>query len=176
MRSPVPSWRSAPLIRSGSGDASNASFDVSQIGAQYQGFGQFAKVGTSNWTLTGTNVAALPLTVQQGILSVNGSLANSTFTVNSGGTLGGTGTVGTTMVNGGTLAPGPFGTLTVNGNLSLSAGATYLVDVSPNAAYHSNTNVSGTANLARRGAVAGVEPDICTVAADRAVGGGRHHQ
>jgi uncharacterized protein with beta-barrel porin domain len=142
------------------GGTGNASFDVSQIGAQYQGFGQFAKVGTSNWTLTGSNKTVMPWIVQQGTLSVNGSLANSTFTVNSGGTLGGTGTVGTTMVNGGTLAPGPFGTLSVNGNLSLSAGSTYLVDVSPNAAYHSNTNVSGTASLAGAVQVQLVNPTL----------------
>jgi hypothetical protein len=129
------------------GGASNASFDVSQIGVQYQGFGLFAKTGTSTWTLTGTNVAALPWTVQQGILSVNGSLADSTFTVSSGGTLGGTGTVGTTMVNGGTLAPGnSIGTLNVNGNLTLTAASTYLVEVSPTAA--DRTNVTGKANLA----------------------------
>ena len=129
------------------GGTSNASFDVSQIGVQYQGFGLFAKVGTSNWTLTGTNTTVMPWTVQQGTLSVNGTLANSTFTVNSGGTLGGTGTVGDTIVNGGTLAPGnSIGTLNVNGNLTLTAASTYLVEVSPTAA--DRTNVTGKANLA----------------------------
>src|SRR5262249_44387931 len=41
------------------GGMTNASFDVSQIGAsaQYQGFGNFQKTGASTWTLTGTNSA-----------------------------------------------------------------------------------------------------------------------
>jgi uncharacterized protein with beta-barrel porin domain len=132
------------------GGTGNASFDVSQIGAQYQGFGQFAKVGTSTWTLTGSNLAVLPWTVQQGILSVNGSLANSTFTVDSGGTLGGTGTVGTTMINGGTLKPGNSGgTLNVSGNLTFTAASTYLVEISSTGA--ARTNVTGTATLAGAG-------------------------
>jgi uncharacterized protein with beta-barrel porin domain len=134
------------------GGTSNASFDVSQIGAQYQGFGQFAKVGTSNWTLTGSNLAALPWTVQQGILSVNGSLANSTFTVDSGGALGGTGRVGTTMINGGMLKPGNSGgTLNINGNLTFTAASTYLVEISSTGA--ARANVTGTATLAGAGVV-----------------------
>jgi uncharacterized protein with beta-barrel porin domain len=132
------------------GGTGNASFDVSQIGAQYQGFGQFAKVGTSNWTLTGSNLAVLPWTVQQGILSVNGSLANSTFTVDSGGTLGGTGTVGTAVINGGTLKPGNSGgTLNVSGNLTFTAASTYLVEISSTGA--ARTNVTGTATLGGAG-------------------------
>ena len=51
----------------------------------------------------------LPWTISAGALSVDGTIANSTMTVNAGGTLGGSGTVGTTVVNGGTLAPGSTG-------------------------------------------------------------------
>ena len=132
------------------GGTSNASFDVSQIGssAQYRGFGVFQKTGTSTWTLTGTNTAALPWTINVGTLMVNGTMANSTMTVNSGGTLAGTGTVGpTTIMSGGTLAPGNSpGTMTVAGNLAFQSGAIYLVQINPSTA--SSANVSGGAALA----------------------------
>ena len=133
------------------GGAGTASFDTSQIGPtlQYQGFSTFDKIGASTWTLTGTNTTALPWSVQQGTLLVNGGLANSTFTV-SGGALGGTGTVGSTQINGGgAFAPGAPGTpgtsITVAGNLAVQSGAIYLVQVSPTAA--SFANVTGTASL-----------------------------
>ena len=132
------------------GGTTNADFDVSQIGssAQYQGFGVFQKTGTSTWALTGTNTAALPWTINAGTLIVNGSIANSPVTVNSGGTLAGTGTVGATTINsGGTFAPGNSpGTMTVAGNLAFQSGAIYLVQVTPSTA--SSSNVSGTATLA----------------------------
>jgi uncharacterized protein with beta-barrel porin domain len=131
------------------GGTTNASFDVSQIGssAQYQGFGNFQKTGSSTWTLTGTNTAALPWAINAGTLVVNGTMPNSTMTVNNGGTLAGIGTVGATTINsGGTFAPGNSpGTITVAGNLALASGALYLVQVTPTTA--SSANVSGTATL-----------------------------
>ena len=61
--------------------------------------------------------------------------------VEPGATLAGTGTVGTTQVgDGGTLAPGhgpgdgTFGKLTVQGSLTFTAAATYLIQVSPTTA------------------------------------------
>src|SRR5579859_3354627 len=133
------------------GGTGTDSFDVSTIGAaaQYQGFTTFNKIGTSTWTLTGTNAAALPWTINAGTLSVNGSIANSTVAVNAAGTLSGSGTVGSTTVIGGTLAPGSaasaFGPLTVQGNLSLTAASTYMIQVSP--ANAGRTNVTGNATL-----------------------------
>ncbi|MCP3466142.1 autotransporter domain-containing protein [Bradyrhizobium sp. CCGUVB23] len=99
-------------------------------------------------TLTGDSSGFTGTTnVSGGTLLVNGTLGGTT-TVN-GGTLGGFGTVGDTTVNSGTLAPGnsisSIGTLTVQGNLVLSAAATYLVQVSPTSA--NLTNVTGTADL-----------------------------
>jgi uncharacterized protein with beta-barrel porin domain len=130
------------------GGTSNASFDVSVIATQYQNFGIFQKTGSSSWTLTGTTTAVTPWAINAGTLMVNGSIANSAVTVNSGGTLAGTGTVGATTINsGGTFAPGNSpGTMTVTGNLAFQSGALYLVQVNPATA--SNTNVSGSASLA----------------------------
>jgi uncharacterized protein with beta-barrel porin domain len=90
----------------------------------------------------------MPWTVQAGTLLVDGTLPNSTMAVSAGATLGGSGTVGSTVVDGGTLAPGGanlFGPLTVQGNLSFTAAATYLIQVSPLDA--GRTNVTGTATL-----------------------------
>jgi uncharacterized protein with beta-barrel porin domain len=131
------------------GGTTNAGFDVSQIGAQYLGFGIFQKTGSSTWTLSGTNTAALPWTINAGTLMVDGTLANSPMTVNSG-TLAGTGTVGNIAVaNGGTFAPGsgaPGSTMAVSGSLAFQSGAFYLVQINPSTA--SFANVTGTATLA----------------------------
>src|SRR4029078_2320675 len=105
-------------------------------------------VGTGVLSLDGANSYSGPTTVNAGVLSVNGSIANSSVLVNTGGTLGGTGTVGpTTIANGGTLAPRhSIGTINVNGALTLNSGSAYLVEVSPSSS--DKTVVSGTASLA----------------------------
>jgi uncharacterized protein with beta-barrel porin domain len=131
------------------GGTTSASFDVSQIGVQYLDFGNFGKVGSSTWTLTGNTNATLSWSIAAGTLNVTGTMANSAMTANSGGTLAGTGTVGATQVNaGGFLAPGngtPGTSLTISGNLAFQSGAIYLVQVNSSTA--SFANVTGTATL-----------------------------
>jgi outer membrane autotransporter protein len=132
------------------GGSSNSSFDVSQIGTQYQNFGTLDKTGSSTWTLTGTSTFTGPTTVNGGTLSVAGNIASSSgVAVNSGATLNGTGTVPSVTVNaGGTLAPGlpaAVGTLAISGNLMMQSAAAYMVQVTPGAA--SLANVSGSATL-----------------------------
>jgi uncharacterized protein with beta-barrel porin domain len=130
------------------GGAGADTFNVAAIGAaaQYQGFSTFNKIGTSSWTLTGTNATAMPWTISAGTLNVNGTLANSTMAVN-GGVLGGTGTVGATTINsGGTFMPGsgtPGTFMNVSGNLAFASGALYLVQLNPATA--SFAQVTGTA-------------------------------
>jgi uncharacterized protein with beta-barrel porin domain len=129
------------------GGTADASLDVFRIATQYLGFGIFQKTGSSTWTLTGINNAVLPWAINAGTLAVNGTMANSTMTVNAGGTLAGTGVVGNTQVNaGGIFAPGngaPGSAMLVTGNLAFQSGALYLVQVSPATA--SVANVTGTA-------------------------------
>ena len=133
------------LILGGTG---SASFDASLIGTQYTGFGVIQKTGAGSWTLTGTNAGTMSWTVGSGTLSVNGSMANSSFTVASGGTLGGSGTLGATTINsGGIVAPGnSIGTLTVSGNYIQNAGSFYNVETN-GAGASDRINVTGTATL-----------------------------
>ena len=90
------------------GGTGNGAFDVTTIGAtqQYRNFGAFAKVGSSTWTLSGSNTGATPWSV-------------------SAGTLAGTASIGS-LSNGGSVAPGsaatPYGTLTVVSFSQAAAG------------------------------------------------------
>src|SRR6516165_8252532 len=106
------------------------------------------KIGAGALILAAANTYTGPTTVSAGTLVVNGSIASSAVTVNSGATLSGTGTVGGLTINsGGTFAPSnSLGTMTVAGNLAFQSGALYLVQVTPSTA--SSTNVTGSAALA----------------------------
>lgn len=140
--------------------SSTASFDLQAgtLSAILAGTGGLAKTGAGDVTLTGVNTYSGATTVSAGRLIVNGSIASSSsLTVSTGGTLGGSGTVGTTSIAGGTLAPGnSIGTLSVNGNLSFTAGSTYAVEVSPAAS--DRVNVTGTATLGGAKVAASFEP------------------
>jgi len=90
------------------------------------GTGTLTQLGTGTTTLTGANTLTGATTVSAGTLRVNGSLASASTTVQNGATLGGTGSIAgaVTVQNGGHLAPGASpGTLTIGGDLSLSAGS-----------------------------------------------------
>jgi autotransporter-associated beta strand protein len=104
--------------------------------------GSLTKMGKGALTLTGLNNNYTGATiVSGGALIVDGDISSSSgVTVNAGGTLGGNGIVSNaTINNGGTLAAGTRGTLQVDGNLTFSSGATYLVQVSPAGATSINT-------------------------------------
>jgi len=128
------------------GGISNATFDVSQIGSQYLGFGVLQKGGSSTWTLTGTNSASTPWTIAAGTLQVNAAIANAPITVNGTATLAGTGTIGgLTVHNGAVFMPGTqgvSGTMTITANLAFQSGAIYLVQLT--AAGGSRAQVGGT--------------------------------
>ncbi|WP_249225737.1 autotransporter domain-containing protein [Tardiphaga alba] len=113
------------------------------------GSGGVIKAGAGQLTLEGINAYTGATSVDGGTLSLglNGSIATSSLTtVNASGTIAGNGTVGNLTINGGTLAPGnSIGLLTVQGNLSLTAASSYMVEVSPTNS--DRVNVTGTATL-----------------------------
>lgn len=122
---------------------------VTSSGGTIDRLGGSASVTTQSGvtTLTGTNAYTGPTAVNGGTLVVNGSITGSSaVTVAAGATIGGSGQLPSLTVAG-TLAPGNSpGTLTVNGNLTLSAGAVYLAEVQ--GAVSDRVVVTGTAALA----------------------------
>jgi uncharacterized protein with beta-barrel porin domain len=127
------------------GGTATDTFNLSLIGAgqQYDGFSTFNKIGSSNWTVTGTG--AQDWNVLGGTLAVNGVI-NGLVTVNAGGTLGGTGTIDDVLVNGGALAPGnSIGTINVAGSLTFTTASSYMVEIS--GASSDLTVVTGVATL-----------------------------
>jgi outer membrane autotransporter protein len=120
----------------------------SSFAGNLTGPGALTKLGAGNLILTGVNTYNGATSVNAGTLSVNGSIASSAVTVNSGGILGGNGTLGsTTIASGGILAPGnSIGTLTVNGNLTFAAGSVYRVEVDA-AGANDRINATGTATI-----------------------------
>ena len=52
------------------GGTTNGAFDVAGIGTLYQGFDAYRKTGASTWTLSGSNAAVTPWTVQAGTLAI----------------------------------------------------------------------------------------------------------
>ena len=70
------------------GGTANATFDASQIGTQYLGFGVYAKTGTGTWTLANTTNVVTPWTINQGTLAIsadnNLGAASGSLTLNGG--------------------------------------------------------------------------------------------
>jgi len=107
----------------------NRSDDVSFDGI-VSGSGGLTKAGTGALTLAGANSYSGATQLDTGALYVDGdqSAAKGATIVANGATLGGHGTLGgdVIMADGATLSPGDrgdIGTLTINGNLKLSAGS-----------------------------------------------------
>ncbi|QEY61909.1 DUF4347 domain-containing protein [Metapseudomonas lalkuanensis] len=135
---------SAGSVSVGSGLAVSLSGTIS-------GGGALTKTGSGTLTLAGGNNYSGTTTVSAGTLSVNGSTASATI-VGSGATLAGSGILGgnVTVQNGGTLSPGnSAGTLTVNGNLVMSAGSTLAVEINGTTAgtQYDQVVVNGTVNV-----------------------------
>lgn len=112
------------------------------------GTGTYTVAGNRTWTIDFTSGGGLDKTgsgtldiasdvtfgsgstVSGGELSVDGSLTTPTLLVGQGGTLGGTGNVASNVTVAGDLSPGNSpGTLTVTGDLTLTASATTTIEV-----------------------------------------------
>ena len=115
------------------GGNTNASFDVSQIGAgaKYDGFGSYEKTGASTWTLTATTTAVTPWTLSGGTLQISSD--NNLGTPSGGLTFNG-GALQTTadiisartvtLTGSGTFLTDPGTTLTLSNVISGAGGLT----------------------------------------------------
>lgn len=105
-------------------------FDGTYAGRMF-GPGRLFKEGTGRVSLTGNNSVGGGTTIREGTLAVNGPLT-SNVVIESQGTLAGAGNVVGDIDNrGGTIAPGnSIGQITVNGNLTLTAG-TLEMEINP---------------------------------------------
>ncbi|MBN9002475.1 MAG: autotransporter domain-containing protein, partial [Rhizobiales bacterium] len=117
------------------------------------GTGRVVKAGTGALVYDGngssfagtTEIAAGKLIVGSDVAHGNAALGGS-VDVAAGGALGGNGIVGDTTISGGTLSPGnSIGTLTIAGNLVMTAASIYMVEVSGASA--DKTVITGTATL-----------------------------
>ncbi|MDR6954619.1 outer membrane autotransporter protein [Ancylobacter sp. 3268] len=136
------------------------------------GTGSFNKIGTGMLFYDGKSPDfAGTATVGAGTLIVGSEVAyenavlGGSLQVLDGATLGGHGTVGSgsgsvvTLAQGGRLSPGnSIGTLTVNGNLVVQPGASFLVEVDPGSTDGDLVHVTGDATL-NGGAVIQVGPE-----------------
>ncbi len=116
------------------------------------GTGSVTKAGTGTLVLTGTSNYTGTTTVAGGRLTVNGSIANSATTLQTGTSLTGTGTVGAlTLLSGSTVSPGNVGVNSGVGNLNVAGpivfntGTTYVADILPGS--NDRIIVAGTAAL-----------------------------
>lgn len=166
------------------GGSTNASFDISSIGAsaQYRNFNTFQKTGTGIWALTGAGTASTPWTITQGTLQIgNGGTSGSTLgnitnnaalafnrsdTFSFDNLVSGTGSVnqvgsGTTIMTGANTYAG--GTNVIAGSLAVGDAAHANASIGSGLA-----SVAAGAMLGGYGTVAGSVNNSGTVAAANA--------
>jgi autotransporter-associated beta strand protein len=142
---------------SGGGNAffgpTNASLTVSNsafcaFNGVISGAGTFRKQGAATMQLTGINSFSGPTVINTGTLQVDGSQAQSSFSVGTGTTLQGSGVVGP-ITGTGTVSPGSGPGILTCGNLSIDNFGTLRIELngaSPGSGYD-QLNVRGTVIL-----------------------------
>ena len=117
------------------------------LGGVISGTGALQQNGAGVTTLTGINTYTGLTSVNAGGLIVNGSIGTSQeLIVATGAFVGGSGILPSTTVSG-VLSPGnSVGTITIQGNLTMTAGSSYLVEL--DGGESDRINVSGIATLA----------------------------
>jgi len=114
------------------GSVNYTSSSSSSYGGVIAGSGKTLTMNNSSGTLTltGINTYSGATTVTAGKLVVNGQIASSAITVNSGGSLGGSGTVGAlTVTSGGDVGPGNSPGILTSGDFNLQSGGSLSIQV-----------------------------------------------
>jgi autotransporter-associated beta strand protein len=114
--------------------------------------GDLRKIGAETLTLTGANTYSGTTVVSAGALRVDGTIVSAAGTsVEDGATLTGSGWIegAVAVADGGTLSPGTGARLLRTGNLSLGAGATFVVDLygTTPGITHDQVEVNGSVDL-----------------------------
>jgi len=145
------------------GGATNDSFDVTNVGAlgsglAYQGFAQYAKTGSSTWTLQGSGNASEAWTITDGTLvsSSTSLVGNVTFTPGTGDTAA----VVFDQTQDGTY----LGTVSGNGSFEKTGAAT-LVLGNANTFTGGTTISAGTLQIGNGGTTGSIAGDITDNAA-----------
>lgn len=110
--------------------SADATLDLAR--SPVRGFEVHEKLGTSTWTISGSNSRLMPWEIREGGLMITGNLSAARMNVYDGSVLGGTGTVGSiTARSGSTLSPGVngIGSLAVTGNVLIANGTVYRIDL-----------------------------------------------
>ena len=124
--------------------STGGSFDISRI----QGFEHLGSMGSATWTLTGTNATRQSWSATAGTLVVNGTMANTDFTIGSGTTLGGSGTVGNvTVQSDGSIGPGNGPGILSVGDFSLSGTLEIEISGTTVGTQYDQVSVTGTVTL-----------------------------
>ncbi|WP_454916476.1 autotransporter domain-containing protein [Xanthobacter sediminis] len=142
----------------------DGAFDLSLVGdaATYQGFERLSLASGASWVASGTSTfAGQTQVVGATLLLAGAALPGSAVTVagdaDGAGRLLGTGTIGALAVGaGGLVSPGSTGvagTLSVRGDVSFAAGATYQVHVSTDGSV-SQIDAGGAASINRGASLA----------------------
>ncbi|WP_334522842.1 autotransporter domain-containing protein [Bradyrhizobium sp. AZCC 2230] len=175
----VVAFSGADTFRLGGG--TNATFDVSTIGAaaQYRGFGIFEKAGSSTWTLTGTNVFSGTTVVNRGTLLAGNAgafSATSAMTIISGGAVNLNGfsqTINTVALAGGTLTNGFLtGAVTsIGGTLNNLGGSMSLTTNSTNTSLLGANTYTGATTI-NGGTLSGGSANSFSAASAMTINGG----
>jgi len=172
------------------GGNANSSFNVSQIGpsAQYRGFGNYQKTGTSTWSLIGATTALTPWVISSGTLNVSSDTAlgaasggltlaggalqfglafnlayTRAITLNAGGGTFDTNSFTTTISQGitgsGGLTKAGAGTLILSGSNTYTGGTT----ITAGTVVVSNAQALGLGNVTVSGGTLSADPQPINV-------------
>ncbi|MGZ7459552.1 autotransporter domain-containing protein [Pseudomonas sp. Ma2-10] len=145
------------LALGGNSNSSATTLDLGTVGAlggsmQYQGFGSFAKDGSSTWTLTGTDTYGKNWSVNAGTLALadSASLQGAVAVVNGAKLNAGNASIAGGLNNAGTLAIGstatPYATLSVGNDFNQVSSGTIRVSALSSSQY-SKLSVNGNVHL-----------------------------